>query len=153
LNFDFGSLETVFSDIVSSRFSMSTFSTSATRVKAQGFRPYKGKVFVTDIERGETVTKSGIIITDDNMTNRGIRARWARVWAVGDDVEDIKVGEWILVEHGRWTNRITIELDGEEVDLWRVDWPDAVLVASDERPDATAASDPKKEFGITKKTW
>lgn len=132
---------------------MALYSTSATRVKATTFRPYKGKVFVTDIERGETVTKSGIIITDDNMTNRGIRARWARVWAIGDDVHDIAVGDWILIEHGRWTNRITIEIDGVETDVWRVDWPDAVLVASDVEPDSAAASDPKKEFGITKKTW
>lgn len=132
---------------------MSIYSTSATRVKATNFRPYKNMVFVTEIERGETVTKAGLIITDDNMTNRGIRPRWGKVWAIGAGVEDIAVGEWILIEHGRWTNRITIELNGEDVDVWRVEWPSAVLVASDTRPDGNALPDSKKEFGITRKTW
>ena len=132
---------------------MSQFSTSATRIKAQNFRPYKGMVFVTDIERGDKITKGGLIITDDNMTNRGIRPRWAKVWAVGSGVEDIQVGQWVLVEHGRWTNRITIELNGEEVDVWRIEYPESALVVSDEKPESEALADPKKEFGIRSRNW
>jgi co-chaperonin GroES (HSP10) len=58
------------------------------------FRPLRDQVFVADLESGVMLTKSGIIIPDDNRTNRGIRNRWARVYAVGPDVEDITVGEW-----------------------------------------------------------
>ncbi len=132
---------------------MTKFSTSATRIKANGFRPYKGMVFVTAIEKGDKITKGGLIITDDNMTNRGIRARWAKVWAIGAGVQDIEVGQWVLVEHGRWTNRITIEIDGVDTDVWRIDYPEAALVVSDEEPDGGAAPDSKKEFGIRTKWW
>jgi hypothetical protein len=132
---------------------MSNYSTSATRIKASAFKPYKGKVFVTEIDRGDRVTKGGLIVLDDNMTNRGIRARWAKVWAVGADVEDISVGEWVLVEHGRWTNRITIELADGEVDVWRIDYPEAALVVSDEKPDSEIAPDAKKEISVAPKRW
>ena len=132
---------------------MTNYSTSATRIKTDSFRPYKGKVFVTDIDRGDKITKGGIIITDDNMTNRGIRARWAKVWAIGDDVQDIKVGDWVLVEHGRWTNRITIETSAGDVDVWRIEYPEAALIVSDEKPDSEILPDAKKEFGIRSRNW
>jgi len=130
-----------------------SYSTSATRVTATSFRPYKGKVFVTDIERGDKLTKGGLIILDDNMTNRGIRARWARVWAVADDVQDIAVGDWVLVEHGRWTNRISMDLNGIETDVWRIDYPEAALIVSDVEPDSQSLPDSKKEFGVAPKRW
>jgi len=132
---------------------MTKYSTSATRIKANGFRPYKGMVFVTDMDKGDKVTKGGLIILDDNMTNRGIRARWARVWAIGSGVEDIEVGQWVLVEHGRWSNRITIEMEGESVDVWRIEYPESALVVSDEQPDSEVAPDAKKEFGVAPKRW
>lgn len=98
------------------------------------FTPLHDKVFVTDLERGPMKTKSGIIIPDDNMSERGIRPRWGKVYAVGPDNVDIKVGEWILVEHGRWTDRIELDLDDGRVVMWRVDFPDAVLLSSSLSP-------------------
>ena len=110
------------------------------RVKADSFRAYKDKVFVTDLESGETVTKSGIILTDDNMTNRGIRPRWGRVWAIGSEVQDLEVGQWVLVEHGRWTQKITLELEGETVNVWSIEYPKSGLMISDEDPRGKAES-------------
>jgi co-chaperonin GroES (HSP10) len=98
------------------------------------FRPLRDQVFVADLESGMTITHGGLIIPDDNRTNRGIRNRWARVYAVGPDVEDIQVGEWVLIEHGRWTNGIDFEENGKAMKLWRIDWPDAVILAGDENP-------------------
>lgn len=101
----------------------------------QTFRPMKGKIFVSDLERGMTKTAGGIIITDDNMTNGGIRPRWGKVVMVASDVEDVRVGEWILVEHGRWTMGMDyIDSDtGGKVMVWMVE-PKAMLLATDEDP-------------------
>lgn len=90
----------------------------------------KGKVLVTDMDRGEQRSAAGIILRDDDGTTRGIHSRWAKVYSVGDDITDIKEGEWILVEHGRWSR--TIEIDGVQLNL--VDYPKGVLGASPERP-------------------
>jgi hypothetical protein len=105
-----------------------------TRIKAETFRAYKDKVFVTDLESGETITKAGLIITDDNMTNRGIRPRWGKIWAIGPEIDDLVVGQWILVEHGRWTQKITMELGGETINVWSIEYPKSGLMVTDEDP-------------------
>ncbi|RYD20235.1 MAG: hypothetical protein EOP89_14605, partial [Lysobacteraceae bacterium] len=50
--------------------------------------PIKDRVFVTDLDDGDKVTKGGIIIPGDDKTARGIRDRWARVYLVGPDAAD-----------------------------------------------------------------
>lgn len=118
--------------------SASGYSTKASRITASTLRPLKDNVFVTDLEAGVRLTKGGILLPDDNVTDRGIRARWARVYAIGPDVQDVEVGEWVLVEHGRWTNGMTFEMEDGDVKLWRIDFPAAVLLVSPENPAATA---------------
>jgi co-chaperonin GroES (HSP10) len=115
------------------------------------FTPIGDKVLVSNLEHGDTVTKAGIIITDDNLTNRGIRSRWGKVWAIGPKVKDIAVGQWILIEHGRWTQKIKIETAEENVDVWSVEYPKSVLAVSDEKPDSTATSIPGLEFQTRKR--
>lgn len=90
----------------------------------------KGKVLVSDLDRGEQVLDSGIILTNNDGKTSGIHSRWAKVHSVGEDITDIKPGEWVLVEHGRWSR--TIVVDGVELNL--VDYPKGVLAAADERP-------------------
>jgi len=104
------------------------------RIKADAFRPLKDNVFVTDLDRGPHQTVGGILIPDDNMSERGVRPRWGRVWCIGPDVTGIAVGEWVFVEHGRWTNEIEFELPEGVVRTWRIEWPKAVLLASDVDP-------------------
>lgn len=96
-----------------------------------GIQACKGKVIVSNLDKGEQVLASGIVLADDNGKSDGIHSRWAKVYSVGEDVTDIKVGEWILVEHGRWSRTITI--DG--VDLNLVDYPKGVLAANPTRPE------------------
>jgi hypothetical protein len=103
-------------------------------IVASEFRPLKKNVFVTDLDGGMHVTKGGIIRPDDNMSATGIRPRWACVWAIGPDVEDIKVGEWVFIEHARWTNSIDLRLPSGSVRVWKVDWPAAVLLAMQDDP-------------------
>lgn len=90
----------------------------------------KGKVLVTDLDRGEQKSAAGIILRDDDGTTRGVHSRWAKVYSVGEDITDIKEGEWILIMHGRWSR--TIEVDGIQLNL--VDYPASVLVVAPERP-------------------
>lgn len=123
-------------------------------VNVSDFRPLKGKVFVTSLEHGDTITKAGLIITDDNMTNRGIRARWGQVWAIGDDVQDIEVGQWILIEHGRWTQKIAMDVNGEIVNVWSVEYPASVHLVSDEEPKGSSAlADSALTFATRKRDW
>jgi hypothetical protein len=129
-------------------YSMSNIS----RHQIKEFTAYKDKVFVTDLERGDVVTAGGIIVPDDNMRDRGIRPRWGRVWAIGRDVEEVEVGQWILIEHGRWTQKITLDFEAETVEVWSVEYPKSVLMASDEDPrgSVTGLHDRGKEFAVRK---
>lgn len=96
--------------------------------------PLKDKVLVSGMNFEGQRTVSGIIIPSDNGKVSGIHPRWAKVWAVGPEQKDIKVGDWILVEHGRWTRGIEYELeDGEIIELRMVDLP-AVMMSADEPP-------------------
>ena len=76
---------------------------------------------------------SGIILLGDDGKTDGIRPRWARVYAVGPDQTEVKPGQWVLIEHGRWTRGIEVEIDDETLTLRRVD-PDCIIFVSDEEP-------------------
>lgn len=91
-------------------------------------------VIVTDMEFEELRTSTGVIIPSQNGKSEGIMPRWGKVYAVGPEQQDVKVGDWILVEHGRWTRGITLENDdGVQTVVRRVDI-EAILLQSDERP-------------------
>lgn len=103
-------------------------------IETENLRALKGKVLVHNIEQGEKRTKGGIIVLDDDGKERGIRERWAQVYSVGPDVEDITVGQWVLIKHGRWSRGIDIKVKGETATVRQADYPDAVLLVSDECP-------------------
>jgi hypothetical protein len=80
------------------------------------------------------------MLLDDDMRTAGIRPRWARVYAIGPEQEDIAVGDWVLVSHGRWTRGVDIEdADGNKT-LRRID-PNDILLVSDEEPNDDSMSD------------
>lgn len=93
-------------------------------------RPLPGRVLVTDMEHGATVLASGLIIPDDNGRERGIRPRWATVWAVGSAVTDVTPGDQILVSHGRWSRGVKIR-DGETHLVVRMIEPESILLVAD----------------------
>jgi len=92
-------------------------------------------VLVTDMHFGESVTSSGIVLRNDNGKTHGIRARWAKVYAVGPKQTDFKPGHWVLVSHGRWSRQVKLELPEGEKMLQRVD-VDAIIAVSDTSPDS-----------------
>ena len=108
---------------------MSDFAFSARKVK--GLRPLNDSVIVTDMNFEEQKTASGIIIRSDDGKTHGIKPRWAKVYAIGPEQKDIKIGEWILVEHGRWTRGIEVEDETGKHTLRRVD-PNDILLQSDQ---------------------
>lgn len=91
------------------------------------------KVLVHNIEKGERRTASGIVIVDDDGKDYGIRARWGQVYSVGKDVTDITPGQWVYIEHGKWTRAMEVMIDGEKVRLWGTT-PENILLISDEKP-------------------
>lgn len=94
----------------------------------------KGKVLVHNVEQGEKITRGGVIITDDDGKERGIRERWGQIYAVGPDVDDLTTGQWILIKHGRWSRGISVAQDGVATTIRQVDYPDAILLVSDQNP-------------------
>jgi len=97
-------------------------------------KPIRDHVLITDMSFEEQRTASGIIIQSDDGKSEGIKPRWGRVWAIGPEQTDIKVGEWILVEHGRWTRGIDIEEeDGTVTTVRRVEVK-SILMSADHKP-------------------
>jgi len=99
--------------------------------------PLKDAVIVSDMVFDERITHGGIVLLNDNMKSSGIRPRWGRVYAVGPEQTEIKVGQYILVSHGRWTRGIKIlDNEGEKV-IRKVDNNDILLVSDEPVNDST----------------
>jgi hypothetical protein len=83
----------------------------------------------------QRITQSGLILMNDNGTTLGIRPRWGRVYAVGPKQQDVRVGQWICVAHGRWTRGLDIEDESGECTIRRIDPADILLISdSNEMP-------------------
>jgi len=96
--------------------------------------PLRDKVFFSSMNFDEEVTTGGIVLASSNGKGSGIKPRWAQVWAVGPDQKDVKVGEWILMEHARWTREFEYEADDGTVTKLHMADLKAILLASDEKP-------------------
>jgi hypothetical protein len=109
--------------------------------KIKKLRALNSHVLVADMYFGQRKLGSGIILLNDDGKGEGIRPRWCRVVAIGPEQEDVKVGQWILVAHGRWTRANEIEIDGEEMSLRRIDPADILLVSDEQPSDIEGVSD------------
>jgi hypothetical protein len=95
--------------------------------------PLPGNIFAV-LQTGSRTTAGGIILQDDNGKQEGIRPRWAKVWKIASDIKDVEVGQWILVEHGRWTMTITVKDDsGNDFKFQKID-PAGIMLVSDNEP-------------------
>lgn len=97
-------------------------------------------VIVTDMEFDQRISAGGIIIPNDDMKNSGIRPRWAKVYAVGPNQNDIKVGQYIMIAHGRWTRGIKIEDENGEKTIRKVDLNDVLLISDEPVNDHTMSN-------------
>jgi hypothetical protein len=110
-------------------------------MKKHAFAPHKVKrcqinalhddVLVYNMAFDVRFTNGGIFLLNDNGKGYGIRPRWGRVYAVGPKQQDVTVGQWVLVEHGRWTRGLEIEDESGEFTLRKID-PECIMMVSDE---------------------
>jgi hypothetical protein len=100
-----------------------------------------GQVLVHNLQGGVRIVGK-IILLDDNGTQSGIRSRWAQVYSIGEGVTDVKEGEWLLIKHGQWTRGFKMfDENNKSFFLWKVNYPDGVLVVSDEPEGETFAAE------------
>ena len=97
-------------------------------------RPLDNKVLVHEMEFGMEKSQGGIFLPSDDGKSAGIHPRWAKVYAIGPNQIDVKVGEWILLEHGRWSRGINYRTpEGDDIVIRLADL-NAMLMSTDEKP-------------------
>lgn len=99
----------------------------------QNIRAINDSVIITDMDFGEIKTESGIVIRSDDGKSHGVKPRWGLVYRTGPAQKDVKEGQWILVEHGRWTRKVKIDDGSGLKEIQRVD-TESILAVSDEKP-------------------
>lgn len=97
-------------------------------------RPLGNSVLFTFVDRIERNvgtqqlvrdTKSGIVIAGINFDEQAKSCRWAKVLAVGPEVTDITINDFIYLPPLRWTTGF--ELDG--IKIWKTDEKEILLVS------------------------
>ena len=110
-----------------------SFACSAKKVK--DIKALSKDVLVIDMDMGEQKTAGGLVIQSDDGKAHGVKPRWAKVYRVGSEVNFVKEGQWILIEHGRWTRKIKID-DGEgEKEFQKVETKSIIAVANEKPND------------------
>jgi hypothetical protein len=104
-------------------------------VKNITVRAIRDDVLVSNMDMGEQTTAAGIVIQSDDGKAHGVKPRWAQVYKVGPKQEIIKEGQWILIEHGRWTRKIKID-DGTGVkEIQKVEVKSIMAIANEKPND------------------
>jgi hypothetical protein len=101
-------------------------------IKRSELRAIKKDVIVTDMVFDTRITQSGLILPNDNGTGLGIRPRWGQVYAVGPDQDDVAVGQWVCVAHGRWTRGVDINDESGLRTIRKIDPKDILLISDSE---------------------
>lgn len=110
--------------------------------KVKTLSPIGKTILVIDMNFETRITSGGIILPNDDAKSSGIRPRWAQVYAVGPehDIEEIIVGKYILISHGRWSRGIDIEDEIGKKTIRKID-PNDILLISDEPVNDDTMSD------------
>ena len=96
--------------------------------------PLRDNVMIREMHFGEMRTKSGLIIVSDDGESRGIKPRWGQIVAIGPKQIDVSPGEWVLVEHGRWTRAFDMLGDDGDVYAGRMVDPKDILLCQTTQP-------------------
>ena len=110
------------------------------KISRAQLKAIKKDIIVTDMEFAERITKTGLILPSDNGTSLGIRPRWGQVYAIGYQQQDVTVGQWVCIAHGRWTRGLDIEDESGKKTIRKID-PTDILLVSDVRPQDDTMSD------------
>ena len=101
--------------------------------QVDGIKALHDHVIVRDMNFGARKLASGIFLLNDDGKTEGIRPRWAKVYAVGPDQKDVAVGQWVFIEHGRWSRGMEVEINNEIFTLRKAD-PKCIIFVSDDEP-------------------
>ena len=107
-----------------------SFAFEAKQVK---IRALPKDILVIDMHMGEQKSSGGIFIASDDGKAHGVKPRWAKVYKIGSEIDFVKEGQWILIEHGRWTRKIKINDGDGEKEFQKVEVKSVIAVA-DEKP-------------------
>jgi co-chaperonin GroES (HSP10) len=105
-------------------------------VKDRTIQPIGKRVLVSKMRFGDKRTRGGILLLDDDGKEGGIHPRWCQVYAVGPKQEDVAVGQWLLVAHGRWSRALKVEKGGVSQEVRMIDENDILLISDDEPVDS-----------------
>lgn len=105
--------------------------------KVNKLKALNDTIIVSDMYFGERLSAGGIILRNDDTKSAGIRPRWGKIYALGPNVKDLHVGQYICVSHGRWTRGVKIEDENGELIIRKVDPKDVLLVSDEPINDAT----------------
>lgn len=104
-------------------------------------KPLSDKILVSNMEFGMEKTASGLWLHSDDGKSTGIHPRWAKVFAIGPEQKDVKIGEWVLLEHGRWSRGIKYKTnEGDEIEIRLAD-NKAIILSADEKPNDVQRSE------------
>jgi hypothetical protein len=103
------------------------------QVRKEQIKALKDHVLVHEMTFDGRTLDSGIILLNDDGKGYGIRPRWGRVYAVGPHQQDVRVGQWIMVAHGRWTRGLKMQDETGEFTLRKIDPKDILLVTDREQ--------------------
>lgn len=103
-------------------------------------KPLHDSIIVSEMNFKERITSGGIVLLSDDGRTAGIRPRWGQVYAVGPKQQDVKVGDWVCVAHGRWTRGVEIEDASGLKTIRKID-PNDILLVSDRLPSDDTLSD------------
>jgi hypothetical protein len=103
------------------------------KLKKNQIRAIKRDIIVTDMNFDVRLSNGGLILLNDNGKSTGIRPRWGRVYAVGPEQQDVRVGQWVCVAHGRWTRGLDIEDESGQRTIRKIDPKDILLVSDSEQ--------------------
>lgn len=81
---------------------------------------------------GEKTTASGIVINERDGDSNSIRPRWFKVTHTGPDQDEVSVGEFVLVAHGRWSRGVKVDSDDDHK-LYLLD-NNEILLKTDTNP-------------------
>jgi hypothetical protein len=82
----------------------------------------KDTLYIEMLAVGENITKAGIVIPTEKMDAFGhfVKPRWAKVIFKADNLTDFEVGDWVLIQHGKWSSSIKALINGVEKTIWYV---------------------------------
>lgn len=86
--------------------------------------------FTNETVGGKFVEKNSgrIILTNQDIASQGQFARWGQVIAIGSEVSEFGVGDYVLIEPLQWTTEVKFDNNS----YWKSDESKVIAIGEDE---------------------